>query len=128
MVRLTLLAGVIASLPLIYGHPSELVSRDDRGGCIADVPTEEYLAAASAMSAEASSSISSFSTADFSTSAIDFGTPTYDIIVKTWMHVVAASTALEDGYIPEQQLLDQMDVLNDNFGEFFIIPQFKRRS
>lgn len=118
MVRLTLFAVAVASLPHIFAHPSEFVSREDRGGCIADIPSKEYLAAASEMAAaESSSSISAFSTADISVNAVDFGHPTHDITVKTWMHVVAASTALEDGYIPEQQLLDQMDVLNDNYGK-----------
>jgi hypothetical protein len=117
MVRLTAIAGALASIPLLFAHPQGgkvIVGRDEngRGGCLTR-PTEEFLSAAAGLAGGRGSS--SFSTADFK--ALAAGDPTYDIKIKMWFHVVAESTALEDGYIPDEQLYDQLDVVNENYGQ-----------
>jgi hypothetical protein len=110
MVRLTVLTGALASIPLLLAHPHAdiIVGRDEHGGCETR-PTEAFLAAAAAFAGKSDFSAKSLR-------AVEAGDPTYDIKVKTWFHVVAASKALEDGYLPEDQLAAQLDVMNENFG------------
>lgn len=116
MVRLTHLTTVLISLPLIFAHPSPrdtfvaLESRDSKGGCGSHT-TPEILAAAAELAAQDEIEASSLSASK--------PKPLKNIKVKTWIHVVAGSKKLEDGWIPDSQLKAQMKVLNDNFGGLF---------
>jgi hypothetical protein len=122
MVRIALpLTGVLAALPFLSAHPAlpSVVSRNLRGGCVAEPPAEFISAAIE---------ISSLDDAEFSSLSDDgiegsvktpkLPIPVRPIIVKTWMHVVAASKKPEDGWLSQGQLWDQFQVLNENFGNY----------
>jgi len=38
------------------------------------------------------------------------------VTIDTWIHVIAESTNITDGYVPQEQLDAQMAVLNRDFG------------
>jgi len=120
MVRITSVVALLASLPLLLASPTDIFGRDDngRGGCDT-VPTEEDLAAIAQAasldfpnlgSARIATSFAPPSAADLAS----FGS----ITVSTWVHVVAVSENLIDGWIPDSQIYAQMDELNANFGKF----------
>lgn len=46
----------------------------------------------------------------------DITYPWGPVVIKTWIHVISTSTKVEDGNIPEAQLIAQMKVLNERFG------------
>lgn len=121
MVRFTSLTAVLASLPLVFSHPSNtFVSRDERGAC-GTVLTPEAIAAfeelASLGGLPESSELAGFEAKPLRMAAA--AAPLYpwgNVVVPTWIHVIAASEKLEDGYAPDSQLYAQIDVLNEDFG------------
>lgn len=124
MVRLTSLSAAIAALPFILAHPADLYGRDDGRGECGTVTTAEDLAniaAVANLGSSSSVSVNGFSTSSVTSFAAIEPWPLGDIIVKTWMHVVAMNTTVEGGYIPDDQLDAQFAVLNENFGELRII-------
>lgn len=117
MVRLAPLTAALASLPLLFAFPADVVSRDDRGGCGTE-PTAEDLAAIAEVANLDVNTSPAFRT--FGAGISSFAAPVWPwapITVKTWIHVVAGAQTLEEGWIPDDQIAAQFDVLNDNFGE-----------
>jgi hypothetical protein len=76
-------------------------------GC-GTAPTAEFLAKAEEL---ATLEANSTSKADFSIVAA-----AATITIKTYFHVVAKSTAVSGGYIPQASLTKQLQVMNDNYG------------
>jgi hypothetical protein len=48
----------------------------------------------------------------------DIAYPWGPVVIKTWIHVISTSIKVEDGNIPEAQLMAQMKVLNERFGMY----------
>jgi hypothetical protein len=124
MVRLTVLAAGLASLPSIFAHPSplEIFNRElARDGCGTEEPPIEFLTAASELAAGDAKYIAPAPNAGFRMAAVGgdpFETP---IVVDTWIHVIATNNTVAGGYIPEYQLTAQMEYLNATFGVFRFI-------
>lgn len=122
MVRLTTIS-LVSLISFTTALPKDLWVRDDdfRGSC-GTVTTPEDLAAIEAVAGADSSSFGSASTSGFSAAAL----PSYsiepwqlgDISVKTWMHVVAVNKTLVGGWVTDEQIKAQFEVLNENFGEW----------
>ena len=121
MVRIALpLTAVLASLPFLSAHPAlpNVVSRDLRGGCIAEPPAE-FISAVTEISSLDDAEFLSLSddvSIDGASKVPKLPIPVRPIVVKTWMHVVAVSKKPEDGWLSQKQLWDQVQVLNDDFG------------
>ncbi|KAK0126816.1 hypothetical protein ONS95_008395 [Cadophora gregata] len=127
MIRLTPLPAALAFLlPFVIAYPQGSVwGRGGGRGRCGTVTTAEDLAAIAAVAGPSSgsfsnvSNFSSVSTKRFRARSL----PTYslepwllgDITVKTWIHVVAVNETLDGGWIPDDQLAAQMDVLNENY-------------
>jgi len=97
-----------ACLSTTYAHPSNL-PRNNKFGCGAE-PSKQFLAETEKLAKIESSREGKVEVA--AAAAGDNGTLT----IQTWFHVVAKSTSLSDGYVPESQLTDQLAVLNSNYG------------
>lgn len=117
MVRLNLLALALSTIPLAFAHSSELHSRQEKGGCSTH-STPEFLAAAALAAAEDKADIAALTASVKTIGKFKWPKPTKWIYVPLYIHVVAASKKLEDGWIPNDQLYAQYGVLNDNFGKF----------
>ena len=127
MVRIASAVRLLASLPLILASPANLLGREDlgRGGCGTET-TEEFLAAVKdVMSLDFPDLASERVAASFA----EFAPPTAaelasfgHITITTWVHIIAASELITDGYIPDSQIYAQMDEVNANFGMFHTCP------
>lgn len=121
MVRLTSLAAFAASIPFVFAVPSFVEFRQEdvaRGFCGTETTPDDIAAIQEVI---AQGSYESFDFVRARSNAILTGrAPIYpwgNAVIKTWIHVIAASETLTDGWIPDSQIHAQMDVLNHDFGK-----------
>jgi hypothetical protein len=109
MVQFTLLAALLAVVPSVFAHPAN-GPRATKFGC-GTAPSPAFLAqAAKFEELEAANDNSSrISIADVSAARAT-------ITIQTYFHVVAKSTSLSGGYVPQSQLNSQIAVMNSNYG------------
>lgn len=112
MVSFTLLTAALAAFaPSVFAHPSTILERGaSKFGCAVE-PTPDFLAASAAFAQLEA-------TGDNSTSLnIAAASRAAPIVINTYFHVVARSSALSGGYIPQSQLTQQLAVMNSNYGK-----------
>lgn len=112
MVSFTFLAAALAAFAPVFAHPSSIINTRaaDRFGCAVE-PTPEFLAnvATFAQLESAGDNSTSINIADVSRAAA--------IVIDVYFHVVARSSSLSGGYIPQSQLTQQLAVMNSNYGK-----------
>lgn len=118
MVSFRLLAVLAALAPAVFAHPAADIAERQTGrySCGAE-PSSEFLA-------EAASFSNLEKTYDNSSARFNIAQPSSlraTIVIQTYFHVVARSTALSGGYIPQSQLTAQLNVMNSNYGTYSIL-------
>lgn len=106
-----------AALPLAIAHSNELSKRRSDGFYCGTNTRPEDLAALQVVAE--SGSYEGFAGLRARDRIVGRGVqyPWGNVTIKTWIHVIAASTNISDGYVPDSQLDAQMAYLNKNFGE-----------
>lgn len=120
MVRLLSYAAFAASLSMVSAMPGTLLfPRDERGFSCDTQTTAEDLANFEELAAlgsyEGNEALKARSRAILTRQAPVY--PWGKVTIDTWFHVIAESTNITDGYIPQEQLDAQLAVLNRDFGE-----------
>lgn len=110
MARLTFLAAALAVFTPAFAHPTN-APRAKTMGCAVE-PTAEFLATA-AKFAELEAAGDNSTEINISSARVAAAAAT--ITVDVYFHVVAKSTSLSGGYIPQSQLDAQFKVMNDEY-------------
>jgi hypothetical protein len=106
-----LLTALAALAPAVLAHPAT-GPRQIRELCAAE-PSAEFLADAAAFASLEQYGDNS-TRLNIASASEARAAP---IVIDTYFHVVARSTSLSGGYVPQSQLTAQFNTLNSNYGE-----------
>lgn len=107
-----------AALPFVLAHAGELTKRKSDGFYCGTNTRPEDLAALQVVADSGAYEGHPVLRPRDRIVSRDTKYPWGNVTIKTWIHVIAASTNISDGYVPDSQLQAQMAYLNKNFGTF----------